>query len=96
MSSCLEMTLIAVLIGLILSDFELGHSRRCLYTKRRRDDKTRNVERSIFCTTIVLVSYIYIMATYFISVHTLLQRLDAEEGVYEEHDCHADACLEDV
>jgi hypothetical protein len=36
------------------------------------------------------------MATYFISIHTLLQRLDAEQTVGEEHDCHSDACLEDV
>lgn len=36
------------------------------------------------------------MATYFISVHTLLQRLDAEQGADEEHDCHSDACLEDA
>lgn len=36
------------------------------------------------------------MATYFISLHTLLQRLDAEQGVDEEHDCHSDACLENV
>ena len=36
------------------------------------------------------------MATYFVSVNTLLQRLDAEQGVDEEHDCHSDACLEDV
>lgn len=36
------------------------------------------------------------MATYFISVHTLLQRLDAEQTVGEEHDCHSGACLEDV
>lgn len=36
------------------------------------------------------------MATYFISIHTLLQRLDAEQAVDEEHDCHMDACLEDV
>lgn len=38
----------------------------------------------------------HIMATYFISIHTLLQRLDAEQGVDEEHDCHSDACLENV
>ena len=36
------------------------------------------------------------MATYFLSVHTLLQRLDAEQTVGEEHDCHSDACLVDV
>lgn len=36
------------------------------------------------------------MATYFLSVHTLLQRLDAEQGVDEEDDCHSDACLENV
>lgn len=36
------------------------------------------------------------MATYFISVHTLLQRLGAEQAADEEHDCHADACLEDL
>jgi len=36
------------------------------------------------------------MATYFISVHALLQRLDAEQGVDEEHDCQSDECLEDV
>jgi hydroxyacyl-ACP dehydratase HTD2-like protein with hotdog domain len=90
------MTVIAVLIGLILSDFELGHSRRCLYTKTRQDTTTTDVERSISCTTFVLVFHHYIMATYFISVHTLLQRLDAEQTVGEEHDCHSDACLEDV
>ena len=36
------------------------------------------------------------MATYFISVHALLQRLNAEQAVDEEHDCPTDACLEDV
>jgi hypothetical protein len=36
------------------------------------------------------------MATYFISVHTLLQRLDAEQAVDEEHDCPSDAGLEEV
>ena len=36
------------------------------------------------------------MATYFLSVHTLLQRLDAEQRLDEEHDCHSDACLEIV
>lgn len=39
------------------------------------------------------------MATYFLSVHTLLQRLGAEQTVdeeHEEHDCHSDASLEDL
>jgi hypothetical protein len=37
------------------------------------------------------------MATYFISIHTLLQRLNADEAVEdEEHDCHSDACLGNV
>lgn len=37
------------------------------------------------------------MATYFISVHTLLQRLDAEQPVEDgAHDCPSDACLENV
>jgi hypothetical protein len=36
------------------------------------------------------------MATYFISIHALSQRLDAEQTIGEEHDCHSDAYLEDV
>lgn len=53
-SSCLEMTLNAVLIGVILSDFELGHSRRWLYTKQPQEDCTECIKRSISRITLAL------------------------------------------
>jgi hypothetical protein len=36
------------------------------------------------------------MATYLISVHTLLRRLHAEQAVDEEHYCHSNARFDDV
>ena len=48
------MTLNAVLIGVILSDFELGHSRRWLYTKQPQEDCTEGIKRSISHTTFVM------------------------------------------
>jgi len=37
------------------------------------------------------------MATYFVSVHTLLHRLDAEQAVEDgDHCCQPDGCLEDL
>lgn len=57
---------------------------------------TRKEGLFIFCTTLVLLFHQHIMATYFITVHALLQRLDAEQAVDEQHDCHSDVWLEDV
>ena len=95
-SSCLKMTLNAVLIGGDPFGLELGHGRRWLYTKQPQEGRTEDIKRSITCTTTVLFSRRYIMATYFIPVHTLLQRLHAEQAVDEEHGCQFDACLEHV
>jgi len=36
------------------------------------------------------------MATYFVSVHTLLDRLQADQAIEEKHYCHSDACFEDL
>lgn len=64
---------------------------------QNNDKKTqRKLMKAPSLAPLVFCSSQYIMATYFISVHALLQRLNAEQEVDEEHDCHSEACLENV